>query len=79
MATAIEIDRLTFEEKLELYDKLVDSLTPDRRSDPSPAWHGEVLAVRERLEQSGQVKYAPLVEVMAQFRRDRLCMSEISK
>ena len=73
MATAIEIERLTFEEKLELYDKLVDSLTPDRRFDPSPAWHGEVLAVRERLEQDGQVKYAPLDEVMAQFRRDGLC------
>lgn len=73
MATAIEIDRLTFEEKLELYDKLVDSLTPDRRFDPSPSWHGEVLAVRERLEQNGQVKYASLDEVMAQFRRDGLC------
>ena len=73
MATAIEIDGLTFEEMLELYDKLVDSLTPDRRFDPSPAWHGEVLAVRERLEQDGQVKYAPLDEVMAQFRRDGLC------
>ena len=73
MATLVEIERLTFEEKLELYDKLVDSLTPDRRFDPSPAWHGEVLAVRERLEQEGQVKYAPLDEVMAQFRRDGLC------
>lgn len=73
MATAIEIERLTFEEKLELYGKLVDSLTPDRRFDPSPAWHGEVLAVRERLEQDGKVKYAPLDEVMAQFRRDGLC------
>ena len=73
MAAAIEIERLTFEEKLELYDKLVDSLTPDSRFDPSPAWHGEVLAVRERLEQDGQVKYAPLGEVMAQFRRDGLC------
>ena len=73
MATAIDIERLSFEEKLELYDKLVDSLTPDSRFDPSPAWHGEVLAVRERLEQDGQVKYAPLGEVMAQFRRDGLC------
>ena len=73
MATAIEIERLTFEEKLELYGKLVDSLTPDRRFDPSPAWHREVLAVRERLEQDGKVKYAPLDEVMAQFRRDGLC------
>jgi len=79
MANAIKIDRFTFEEKLELYEKLVDSLTPDRRFDPSPAWHGEILAVRERLEQSGQVKYAPLDEVMTQFLRDRLCMSEISK
>ena len=73
MATLVEIERLTFEEKLELYDKLVDSLTPDRRFDPSPEWHGEVLAVRERLEREGQVKYAPLDEVMAQFRRDGLC------
>ena len=73
MATAIDIERLSFEEKLELYDKLVDSLTPDSRFDPSPAWHGDVLAVRERLEQDSQVKYAPLDEVMAQFRRDGLC------
>jgi len=73
MGIAIDIKGLTFEEKLELYDKLVDSLTPDRRFDPSPAWHGEVLAVRERLERDGQVKYAPLDEVMAQFRRDGLC------
>lgn len=73
MADTLEIERLSFEEKLALYDKLVDSLTPDRRFEPSPAWHSEVLAVRERLEQDGQVKYAPLDEVMAQFRRDGLC------
>ncbi len=73
MGIAIDIEGLTFEERLELYDKLVDSLTPDRRFDPSPAWHGEVLAVRERLERNGQVKYAPLDEVMDQFRREGLC------
>jgi hypothetical protein len=73
MATVIEIERLTLEERLELYEKLVESLTPDRRFAPSPAWHGEVLTVRERLEQAGQVKFAPLDEVMAQFRRDGLC------
>ena len=54
MGAVLDIERLTFEEKLELYGELVESLTPDRRFDPSPAWHGEVLAVRERLEQEGR-------------------------
>ena len=73
MATVIDIDRMTFDERLELYDQLVNSLTPDRRFDFSPAWHKDVLGVRERLEQEGKVKYVALDDLLGQLRTEGLC------
>lgn len=73
MTNTIEINRLSFEEKLELYDKLVDSLTPDRRFDPSPAWHRDVLEERERLVKEGKAEYVTLDDMIAEFRTEGLC------
>ncbi len=73
MATAIDIDRLTFEEKMELYDKLVNSLTPDQRFDPSPAWHKDVLEERARLVREGKAEYVTLDDTIAEFRKEGLC------
>jgi len=48
---------MTTVEKLRLMEDLWQSLSADGQKLDSPDWHGEVLAERDRLIESGEEKY----------------------
>jgi putative addiction module component (TIGR02574 family) len=64
-----DLDEMTVEEKLEVMEQLWQDLSRNAEDVPSPAWHAEVLAERERLVQEGKDKYSPLEEVMERIKR----------
>ncbi len=57
MATTLDLQTMSTAEKLRLMEDLWQNLSTDERSVPSPAWHGDVLAERERLISSGEESY----------------------
>lgn len=57
MATTLDLDRMSTAEKLRLMEDLWQNLSSDENSVPSPAWHGDVLAERQRLIASGEESY----------------------
>jgi hypothetical protein len=57
MATTLDLGTMTTVEKLRLMEDLWQSLSADGQKLDSPDWHGEVLAERDRLIESGEEKY----------------------
>jgi hypothetical protein len=49
-----ELTKLPLAQRLEAMEVLWDSLTHDAAYDPSPAWHGDVLAERVREIEAGK-------------------------
>jgi putative addiction module component (TIGR02574 family) len=65
MQPALPLKEMTVAEKLQLMEVLWDDLSRNPGDVPSPAWHEEVLAERQRLIKEGRAKFIPLEE----FRR----------
>ncbi len=63
MLPVLPLDQMTVEEKLQLMEILWDDLSRHPENIPSPAWHGEVLAERERKIAEGKAKFLSLDEV----------------
>jgi hypothetical protein len=63
MLPVLPLDQMTVEEKLQLMDILWDDLSQNAGDIPPPAWHGEVLAARQRKIDEGKAKFLPLDEV----------------
>jgi hypothetical protein len=63
MLPVLPLDQMTVEEKLQLMEILWEDLSRNPESIPSPAWHGEVLAERERKIDEGKAKFLSLDEV----------------
>ena len=56
MAAGIQINEMTVSEKIAAMEALWESLSTDPSYEPSPPWHGEVLAAREKNVREGTAK-----------------------
>jgi putative addiction module component (TIGR02574 family) len=66
MELVLPLKEMTVAEKLQLMEVLWDDLSHNAEDIPTPAWHGEVLADRQREIDEGKGKFLPLDE----FRQD---------
>jgi hypothetical protein len=69
MKVVLPLDQMTTAEKLEVMDQIWMDLARNPEDVPSPAWHGEVLAERERLVQEGQDRFLPWEEVKERLKK----------
>jgi len=69
MKVVLPLDEMTVEEKLEVMGQLCEDLARHAEEVPSPAWHGEILAERERLIQEGKEHFLPWEEVKARLKK----------
>jgi putative addiction module component (TIGR02574 family) len=68
MIPVLPLDKMTVEEKLQLMEILWDDLSRNPEDIPTPAWHGEVLAARERAIEEGRTKFLSLDEFEKRIR-----------
>ena len=54
MSTTIDLQEMTTPDKLRLMEELWQNLSINASEVASPEWHGEVLAERDRLIESGK-------------------------
>ena len=57
MAIAVDLGKMSTADKLQLMEDLWEDLSSRESDLSSPAWHGTVLADRERLTASGEEKF----------------------
>lgn len=69
MGTALPLDKMTISEKLLEVERLWDDLCRDPENVPSPSWHGDVLAEREKQIAAGEMKFIDLDEAKEQIRK----------
>ncbi len=62
MTVEIAIEALSIQDKIELMDRLWESLSKSPENIPSPAWHGDVLEARRAKLESGESKPIPWEE-----------------
>ncbi len=65
MSISLPLNEMTVAEKLQAIEVLWDDLSRNPKDVPSPPWHQEVLADRQREIDEGRAKFIPLDE----FRR----------
>jgi len=58
MSASLPLNEMTVAEKLQAMEAIWDDLCHRGEVVPSPAWHGEVLAERERLVAEGKAKFS---------------------
>ena len=64
MSAPLPLARMTVNEKLQMLDQIWANLLEHEDRVPSPAWHGEILAERDRLVASGEAQFHDLAETM---------------
>ncbi|MFM7099932.1 MAG: addiction module protein [Verrucomicrobiota bacterium] len=69
MSTILPLDKMTRAEKVRAMEELWADLSADESLVPTPAWHKEVLAERERLVQSGKARFLGWEEAKRQIAR----------
>ena len=57
MSAAIEISRMTLEDKLRTMEALWDDLCRREENVPVPQWHKDVLDERQRLVEEGKARF----------------------
>jgi hypothetical protein len=57
MASTVDLAEMSVAEKLQLMEQLWDNLSANGDDLVSPSWHGEILAERDRLIQSGEEQF----------------------
>jgi hypothetical protein len=57
MSPALQLDRMTLEEKLLAMEALWDDLCRREEAVPVPQWHKDLLDERERLVQQGKARF----------------------
>ena len=57
MATAIDLQQMSTPDKLRLMEALWQDLSASDTEVVSPEWHGEILAERDRLIESGEESF----------------------
>ncbi len=71
MSVALPLETMTTSEKLSAIEQLWDDLSRHAENVPSPAWHGDVLEVREASVQEGTAGFSDLAEVKERLRKPR--------
>lgn len=69
MGTTLPLDKMTTAEKLLEMERRWDDLCRNPQDVPSPSWHGDVLAERERQIAQGNMKFIDLDEAKERIRR----------
>jgi len=62
MQVAIPLDRMTTLEKLRVIEDVWDDLCHSKADIPSPAWHADVLRIREQQIHNGDTNFLELSE-----------------
>ncbi len=57
MATMLQIDQMTLEEKIQTMEALWDDLCRREEDVPVPQWHKDILDERRRLIERGQAQF----------------------
>ena len=69
MDISLPLDKMTTEEKLRVMEALWVDLTRSEEEFSSPAWHADVLKVREERKNSGQEQYEDWEEAKKDLRK----------
>ena len=69
MSKTVQLDELTIEEKLQLLEDLQVDLHRNEAHVPSPEWHGEVLAERQKLIESSQATFLDWEDAKKRLRK----------
>ena len=69
MIPELPLSEMTTADKLAVMELLWDDLSRTPEDIPSPAWHAEVLAERERLIEEGKMHFSDLAEVEERLRK----------
>lgn len=70
MAVAFDLEGMSTVEKLRLMEELWTNLSTTEARIPSPDWHGDVLAERERLTASGEEAFISWEAAKAKLREE---------
>ena len=71
MSTTIDLQEMTTLDKLRLMEALWQNLSASSNSElPSPEWHGEILAERDRLVDSGDERFIDWDTAKKQLREE---------
>jgi hypothetical protein len=70
MDIVLPLNEMTTAEKLSLMELLWDDLSRTPENIPTPAWHGEVLAEREKQLQNGQTRFIEFAEMRERVERE---------
>jgi hypothetical protein len=71
MPATLPLDEMTVAEKLRAMEAIWDDLCRRGETIPSPAWHGEVLAERERLVAEGNATFSDWEEARGRIAATR--------
>lgn len=70
MATTVDLREMTTPDKLRLMEALWQNLSATAEEIVSPQWHGEVLAERDRLIESGEETFIDWETAKKQLREE---------
>ena len=70
MATTVDLREMTTPDKLRLMEALWQKLSTTAEEIVSPQWHGEVLAERDRLIESGEETFIDWETAKKQLREE---------
>ena len=70
MATTVDLREMTTPDKLRLMEALWQNLSTTSEEIVSPQWHGEVLAERDRLIESGEETFIDWETAKKQLREE---------
>jgi len=68
MSATVDLQQMTVAEKLQLMETLWRDLS--RENHASPAWHGEILAQRDRLTAAGEEQFVDWETAKKQLRQE---------
>ncbi|MGH7944772.1 MAG: addiction module protein [Opitutaceae bacterium] len=68
-SVSLPLKRMTLAQKMEVLERVWDSVRQEEDRFESPAWHEEVLAKRRRMVEGGKAKFSPWKEVKERIRR----------
>jgi Putative addiction module component len=69
MAIELDIEKMTFKEKLRAMEALWADLSRNEQNIDSPAWHEDVLKEREQRVKSGQERFESWEEAKRELRQ----------
>jgi putative addiction module component (TIGR02574 family) len=68
MDISLPLDKMTNSDKIAIMEKIWDDLCRDPESIPSPTWHQDVLAAREKEEKEGRASFTSFDRVKERIR-----------